>query len=114
VEVTPRRRRIGLLGGTFDPIHVGHLALARWAREGLGLDEVRLLPTGEPWQKGADPGKRGAALEMARLAIGDEPRLLGRRSRGAPTGPELHDRHADRTARRTRSEGRPGVAARQR
>lgn len=43
--------RLGILGGTFDPPHVGHLVAALSAREQLGLDEVRLVPAGDPWQK---------------------------------------------------------------
>jgi nicotinate-nucleotide adenylyltransferase len=39
-----RRPRLGLMGGSFDPVHVGHILLARWAREALGLDELWLLP----------------------------------------------------------------------
>jgi nicotinate-nucleotide adenylyltransferase len=65
------RRRIGLVGGTFDPPHFGHLALARSARDALRLDEVRLIPTGRSWQKddaGASPEQR---LEMTRLALRD-------------------------------------------
>ncbi len=58
------RRRIGLLGGTFDPPHVGHLALARSARDALGLHEIRLIPTGQSWQK---PTSRTAASD--RLAM---------------------------------------------
>jgi nicotinate-nucleotide adenylyltransferase len=42
---------IGLLGGSFDPIHVGHIALARAASNALKLDEIQLLPAGQPWQK---------------------------------------------------------------
>ena len=63
------RRRIGLLGGTFDPPHVGHLALARSARDALLLDEVRFIPTGRSWQKpgsGADARQR---LDMVRLML---------------------------------------------
>lgn len=63
------RRRVGLLGGTFDPPHVGHLALARSARDALGLHEVRLIPTGQSWQK---PTARTAAadrLAMVRCAL---------------------------------------------
>ncbi|WP_420800108.1 nicotinate-nucleotide adenylyltransferase [Paraburkholderia tagetis] len=44
-------RRVGLLGGTFDPIHEGHLALARHFARMLGLTELILLPAGQPWQK---------------------------------------------------------------
>ncbi|WP_043285124.1 nicotinate-nucleotide adenylyltransferase [Paraburkholderia oxyphila] len=44
-------RRVGLLGGTFDPIHEGHLALARQFVRVLGLTELILLPAGQPWQK---------------------------------------------------------------
>ncbi len=44
-------RRIGVFGGTFDPPHLGHLAVARASRDQLGLDEVRLVVAGDPWQK---------------------------------------------------------------
>lgn len=44
-------RRVGLLGGTFDPPHLGHLVVAECARVELGLDEVRLLVAGDPWMK---------------------------------------------------------------
>jgi nicotinate-nucleotide adenylyltransferase len=52
--VVNRTRRIGVLGGTFDPIHAGHLAVARAAAEALSLDEVIFVPAGLPWQKQAD------------------------------------------------------------
>ena len=44
-------RRVGLLGGTFDPPHVGHLVVARDVLEGLGLDELRFVPAGDPPHK---------------------------------------------------------------
>ncbi len=67
------RRRIGLLGGTFDPVHVGHLALARAAREALRLDELRFVPTGQSWQKHGSGVDAAARLEMVRLAVGSTP-----------------------------------------
>jgi nicotinate-nucleotide adenylyltransferase len=46
-----RRRGLGLLGGTFDPPHIGHLVAAVSVGDALGLDEVWLVPNGDPWQK---------------------------------------------------------------
>ncbi|HYF59020.1 MAG TPA: nicotinate-nucleotide adenylyltransferase [Burkholderiaceae bacterium] len=63
------RRRVGFVGGTFDPPHVGHLALARAARDALALDELRLVPTGRSWQKAEAGASAEQRLEMARLAI---------------------------------------------
>src|SRR5205085_503027 len=45
------RRRIGIMGGTFDPVHHGHLVSASEAQANFGLDEVIFVPTGQPWQK---------------------------------------------------------------
>ncbi|AXT84494.1 nicotinic acid mononucleotide adenylyltransferase [Aeromicrobium sp. A1-2] len=45
------RRRIGVMGGTFDPIHHGHLVAASEVQSWFDLDEVIFVPTGEPWQK---------------------------------------------------------------
>jgi nicotinate-nucleotide adenylyltransferase len=55
-------RRVGLLGGTFDPIHEGHLALARHFARVLDLNELILLPAGQPWQK---PGVTAAQHRLA-------------------------------------------------
>ena len=43
--------RIGIFGGTFDPVHIGHLAIAVWVRDALKLDRVELIVANEPWQK---------------------------------------------------------------
>jgi nicotinate-nucleotide adenylyltransferase len=62
--MTPRcAKRIGLLGGTFDPIHNGHLALARRFAEVLRLTDLVLLPAGQPWQK------EGVSAPEHRLAM---------------------------------------------
>ena len=47
-------KKIGILGGTFDPPHIGHLKLAIHFAKLLNLDELLLIPSGEPWQKGSD------------------------------------------------------------
>lgn len=69
-----RRRRIGLLGGTFDPVHVAHLALARAALEHLALDELRFLPTGHSWQKRRAGARTPERIEMLRIAVSALPR----------------------------------------
>ena len=48
---TPQRRRVGVMGGTFDPIHHGHLVAASEVQAWFDLDEVVFVPTGEPYQK---------------------------------------------------------------
>ena len=70
------RERIGLLGGTFDPVHVGHTALARSAEVALKLTGLRLIPTGQSWQKS---GQRTPALhrrEMLELATAAHPHWI--------------------------------------
>ena len=52
IEVPPgRARRVGIMGGTFDPIHHGHLVAASEVADLFDLDEVVFVPTGQPWQK---------------------------------------------------------------
>ncbi|MGD9482985.1 nicotinate-nucleotide adenylyltransferase [Streptomyces sp. TRM70308] len=52
-HIVPRtgKRRLGVMGGTFDPIHHGHLVAASEVAARYGLDEVVFVPTGQPWQK---------------------------------------------------------------
>ena len=65
---------IGIFGGTFDPIHIGHLIVAEEARYKLGLDKVVFLPAGRPWFKSDRTITSGKArLEMIRLGIKDNP-----------------------------------------
>jgi nicotinate-nucleotide adenylyltransferase len=66
---TPLPRRVALLGGTFDPIHNGHLALARRFADVLQLTELVLLPAGQPWQK-AGVSAAPHRLAMTRAAAG--------------------------------------------
>ena len=67
--------RLGILGGTFDPIHAGHLAAARAAMECERLDKVVFIPSGDPPHR--DPAVASAAdrLEMSRLATAGENRF---------------------------------------
>ena len=58
--------RLGILGGTFDPVHVGHLVAAVNARHDLGLDRVLLVVANEPWQK---VGTRPLTPAVDRLAL---------------------------------------------
>lgn len=62
--------RVGVYGGTFDPIHVAHLVVAAEVRHALDLDRVLLVPAGDPWQKrGAVVASAADRLAMARLAV---------------------------------------------
>ncbi len=62
--------RRGILGGTFDPVHLGHLALAECAREQLAMDQVLWVPAGGPWRKAEQQVSSAEhRLAMVRLAI---------------------------------------------
>ncbi|MDP1929433.1 MAG: nicotinate-nucleotide adenylyltransferase [Thiobacillus sp.] len=66
---------IGIFGGTFDPIHIGHLRLAEEMAEGLGLSRVRFIPAGQPPHRGAPRTPATHRLEMVRRAISGNPRF---------------------------------------
>jgi nicotinate-nucleotide adenylyltransferase len=68
--------KIGVLGGTFDPVHLGHIAMAEEARDWLGLAEVIIVPAGQPMSKSSGritPAKHRIA--MLRMAVAGKPHL---------------------------------------
>ena len=69
-------QRIGLLGGTFDPIHFGHLLLAVHSYEELELDRVIFIPSRLPPHKSEPVAEAADRLEMVRLALADDARFL--------------------------------------
>ena len=82
-------RKIGLLGGSFDPPHLAHLALGRLATQQLALDELRWLPAGAPWQKAGRqmaPAADRAAM-LAALLHGEPGQVIDTRelTRSGPT-----------------------------
>lgn len=94
--------RLGVMGGTFDPIHHGHLVAASEAAHLFALDEVVFVPTGQPWQKS---GRQVSAPElrylMTVIATADDPRFTVSRVDIDRTGPTyavdtLRDLHAER------------------
>ena len=96
------RRRIGVMGGTFDPIHHGHLVAASEVRAWFDLDEVVFVPTGEPWQKaGRDVAPAEHRYLMTVVATASNPRFTVSRvdiDRDGPTYTidTLRDLHAAR------------------
>ena len=83
------RRRIGVMGGTFDPVHHGHLVAASEVQSWFGLDEVVFVPTGEPWQKAdrvVSPAEHRYLMTV--VATASNPRFTVSRvdiDRGGPT-----------------------------
>lgn len=67
---------IGIFGGTFDPIHHGHLRLAEEIADAFDLREVRFIPTGQPPHRAAPQASAPHRLEMVRRAIEGNPRFV--------------------------------------
>ena len=63
--------KVGIMGGTFDPIHIGHLLLGEFAYEDFGLDEIWFVPNGNPPHKETKDSEQALRnrVEMVRLAI---------------------------------------------
>ncbi|MFZ5849813.1 MAG: nicotinate-nucleotide adenylyltransferase [Actinomycetota bacterium] len=83
------RRRLGVMGGTFDPIHHGHLVAASEVAALFALDEVVFVPTGQPWQKGhREVSPAEDRYLMTVIATASNPRFSVSRidvDRGGPT-----------------------------
>jgi nicotinate-nucleotide adenylyltransferase len=67
---------LGLLGGTFDPIHCAHLEMAREVKDALGLAAVHLIPVGDPPHRHAPVASAADRLAMLALAVADYPGLV--------------------------------------
>lgn len=79
--------RVGIFGGSFDPPHQAHLALARAALVQLDLDELRWLPAGQPWQKTRELTPADDRCAMVAAAIAGEPRFVLDRRETLRPGP---------------------------
>ena len=69
------RNKVGIFGGSFDPVHGAHVALAEAALVELRLDEVRWIPAGQPWQKARSITPAAQRVAMVLSAIAHEPRF---------------------------------------
>jgi len=77
------------MGGTFDPVHFGHLRLAEEAAEHLGLEHVRWIPSGNPGHRAAPRTPAGHRLEMVRTAVRDNPRFAVDESEAVDATPQF-------------------------
>lgn len=79
--------RLGVLGGTFDPIHYGHLAIAEEARQRYALDAVLFIPAGEPPHKPRGQAPAACRLQMVELATAEHPAFFVSRMEVDRSGP---------------------------
>jgi nicotinate-nucleotide adenylyltransferase len=99
--------RLGILGGTFDPIHLGHLAIAEAAADELGLEHVLFVPARYPAHRSTAP--RASAEDRAAMverAIAGNPRFVLSRIELASTGPSFTADTVEALARDERADGR--------
>lgn len=80
-------RKVGLLGGAFDPIHNGHLGIAQDALAQLPLDQIRLIPTAQPPHKAASSASFQQRCQMAELAVAEHPKIIVDACEGQRAGP---------------------------
>ena len=108
--------RLGVMGGTFDPIHHGHLVAASEVAHLFSLDEVVFVPTGQPWQKAERPVTEAETRYlMTVIATADDPRFTVSRVDIEREGPTytvdtLRDLHCAAPGRRAVLHHRRGCA----
>ena len=93
--------RLGLFGGTFDPIHLGHLDPGRAVPRGCALDRVWFVVAGEPPHKRGDRTAVAHRLEMARIAVAGHPSFAVSEIEAMRPGPALQRRDAGIACRAT-------------
>ena len=103
--MSEKTTRVGIFGGSFDPVHNAHVALARQALSELALDELIWLPAGQPWQKRRVLAPVADREAMVRLAIEGEPRFTLSRIETGRSGPS----YTVDTVRELRAQ-RPGIS----
>jgi nicotinate-nucleotide adenylyltransferase len=105
-----RRGSVGVLGGTFDPIHVAHLAVAEEAREALGLERILFIPAAMPPHKVDRPvSEPQHRLAMVELAIADNPAFAVSRIELDRSGPSYTVDTLERLAASAQTDAEPGA-----
>jgi nicotinate-nucleotide adenylyltransferase len=100
---------VGLLGGTFDPIHLGHLAAGEAAREELGLERVIFIPAGDPPHKAGPMASAEDRALMTQLAISGNPAFELSRIELDRPGPSFAVETVEEFTRQAEAFGRPAV-----